>query len=175
MQEQIKIEVMSDPDSAVQNRVRGTPRIKSQSGRNMHPNTRYSISQPFAEQCAKFEAFATKHIYPEVEPRCHTPFLSPCGKSNVLFGKAGEGHHMIIPDLPNNECERNDYNASHCLSTPRMDTGFTDARRQITREKLPTGRPSEAPNLVKTRMANGGSIDPIKAADSHNLLAHVPN
>ena len=44
MQEEVKIEVMSDPTSATKNKLASAPRIKSQQGKTEHPNSRYSIT-----------------------------------------------------------------------------------------------------------------------------------
>lgn len=93
----------------------------------------------------------------------------------VSLNKPGDGHHMIIPDLTNDECERNDYQPDPKLSTPRINTGFIKLTRQISRENMPTGHPNDAPNLVQTRVACGISVDELAAANSFNQLAHVPN
>ena len=114
-----------------------------------------------------------KHRYSEAAMRVHSN-VTP---SNIYINlnSASSAHIGIIPDntSPIAECEIGDYDHKFKISTPKMASGLISLSKQTSRVYLPTGRPTEAPNLVFTRVASGSSVDEMKAANAYYNLGHV--
>ncbi len=48
-----------------------------------------------------------------------------------------------------------------------------DFTKATSRNRLPSGRPQEVPNLVETKQAKGESIDAEKVVKAFNSLGHT--
>ena len=64
------------------------------------------------------------------------------------------------------------YNPNFEVGMSRLDLGLTDFEKQISRDKLPTGKPLPGPNLVSKLPQNGLSVDQKKVVAGYNQLGH---
>ena len=67
------------------------------------------------------------------------------------------------------------YNPSHDLVEKKSMIGMMSMDRNLSRDKLPPGRPTEYANNVDIKPDYSLSIDPKKVSNARDRLGHVPN
>lgn len=93
--------------------------------------------------------------------------------SNIYINFAKYTGHKSFESKKDIPVERNDYSANFNIVAKSLNSGFVSMNRTTSRNLMPSGRPSEVPNLIQTKSPNGEAVDPIRAMSGYNSLGHT--
>lgn len=91
------------------------------------------------------------------------------GRNNKLLRSSATKERVLLSSMSSTEAV---YNPNFEVGMVRLDRGMAVLEKQLSRDKLPSGKPLKGPNLVAMPPQNGLSVDPVKVVDAYSQLGH---